>query len=201
MSDYPTGNVTQLLRNLSSSGGQQAGKELLEVVYGELRHIARHIHADEFDQQTWQTTALVHEAYIRLVGSENIQWECRAHFFSAAAEAMRRILIDEAHKRATQKRGGKWRRLTINSDDLPASDNSPIDLLALNEALLKLEQQAERVASIVKLRFFAGLTIEETALAMGLSTRTVNRDWLGGRAWLHSELIDNQLSNETPNGN
>lgn len=171
------------------------------MVYGELRHIAHHMHESEFDKQTWQTTALVNEAYIRLVGSENIQWECRAHFFSAAAEAMRRILIDEAHKRATQKRGGKWRRLNINSDDLPASDNSPIDLLAMNQALSKLEQQAERVASIVKLRFFAGLTIEETALAMGLSTRTVNRDWLGGRAWLHGELIDNQLSNETPNGN
>lgn len=201
MTDYPTGNVTQILRILSSGGDQQAGDELLEVVYDELRHIAQLMHAGEFDKQAWQTTALVHEAYIRLVGDENVQWECRAHFFSAAAEAMRRILIDEARKRLTDKRGGKWHRLTINSDDLPASDDSPIDLLALNEALLKLEQHAERVASIVKLRFFAGLTIEETALALGLSTRTVNREWLGGRAWLHSELGDNQHSTESRNGN
>lgn len=201
MADYPTGNVTQILRILSSGSDQQAGDELLEVVYSELRHIASHIHADEIDKQTWQTTALVHEAYIRLVGSENVQWECRAHFFSAAAEAMRRILIDEAHKRAAQKRGGNWHRLTINVDGLPASENSTIDLLAMNDALIKLEQHDERVSSIVKLRFFAGLTIEETALALGLSTRTVNRDWLGGRAWLHSELNDNQFTVEARNGN
>jgi len=131
----------------------------------------------------------VHEAYLRLVGDPEAQWANRRHFFAAAAEAMRRILIERARRHARLKRGGGRERLSLNDNDTPApAAAEAVDLLALDEALERLEQIDARMGQVVKLRFFAGLTIEQTAEALGLSVPTVNRDWLSARTWLAREL-------------
>ncbi|HVR29648.1 MAG TPA: sigma-70 family RNA polymerase sigma factor, partial [Thermoanaerobaculia bacterium] len=178
-------DVTQILQALTA-GDDRAGDELFAVVYGELRRIARAVSARERPDHTLQPTAVVHEAYLRLVGGESPRWENRAHFFGAAAEAMRRILIDHARRKASLKRGGGRRRASLT--DLPEPDARLEDLLALDQALDRLEERDPAMAEVVKLRYFAGLSVEETAKALGTSPRSVSRAWTAARSWLRREL-------------
>ena len=182
----PPHQVTRILEAISS-GSKEAADELLALVYAELRKMARAKMAREKPGQTLQPTALVHEAYLCLMGDEEPRWENRAHFFTAAAEAMRRILIDRARSKATAKHGGDRRRVELESS--AGAQQPRIEmLLALDEALDRLEGLDDRMAKVVKLRYFAGLTVKETALALGLSPRSVNRHWAAARAWLHREM-------------
>jgi RNA polymerase sigma factor (TIGR02999 family) len=180
-------DVTQILSAIDR-GDPQAAEQLLPLVYAELRHLAAQRMARESPGQTLQATALVHEAYVRLVSSEKAQhWNSRGHFFAAAAEAMRRILIERARHKHSLKAGGDRQRQ--DAPELEAPDAGPnVDLLALNEALERLELQDRRRAQVVKLRFFAGLTIEETALALGIATSTADSDWAYARCWLRLEV-------------
>lgn len=181
-----SGELTQLLV-AAGEGDESARKSLWELVYHELRRIARRQMASEAPGRTLQTTVLVHEAYLRLTGEESIQWANRRHFFAAAAEAMRRIRVDDARKRGRQKRGGGQQPQPLEQD--PALvEQDPAEIVAVDEALRKLEQSAPRQAEVVKLRYFAGLTVDETADALGVSPRTVDNDWRLARAWLHREL-------------
>jgi RNA polymerase sigma factor (TIGR02999 family) len=181
--------VTRILSAIEQ-GDPDASERLLPLVYDELRKLAARRLAQEKPGQTLQATALVHEAYLRLVanpGGAEPHWNSRGHFFAAAAEAMRRILVEKArHKRSLKAGGDRQRQELI---DLPAPDAGPqVNLLALDEALEKLERQDQRRANVVKLRFFAGLTIEETALALGISTSTADSDWAYARCWLRLEI-------------
>jgi len=160
--------------------------DLLPLVYDELRTLARHRMAHENVGHTLQATALVHEAYLRLGGDE-AQFANRAHFFHAAAEAMRRILIDHARQRGSAKRGGGARRLPTNVLDLACAPDSG-EIVALDDAIGRLEKEAPQAASVVRLRFYAGLSVEETAEALNISPRTVNREWTFARAWLFRVL-------------
>jgi RNA polymerase sigma factor (TIGR02999 family) len=182
--------VTRILSAIEQ-GDPHAADELLPLVYAELRQLAAHKLAQEKPGQTLEATALVHEAYLRLVGAEQGgRWDSRGHFFAAAAEAMRRILIDRAREKRSEKRGGDRRRLDIDAIDLAASA-SPDQLLALDEALAKLAQQDPAAARLVELRYFAGLTVDEAGKALAISTATAYRHWNYARAWLHAELRDN----------
>jgi RNA polymerase sigma factor (TIGR02999 family) len=180
-------DVTQLLEDLAK-GAPRAADELLPLVYDELRRLAAQKLAGEAPGQTLQPTALVHEAYLRLVrpGAEP-QWDSRRHFFAAAAEAMRRILIERARRKATHKRGGGGRRLDLEDLELAAEDRSH-DLLALDEALTELEQHDAQAAQLVKLRYFAGLTHQRAAEVLGISRRAADRLWALARAWLYQRL-------------
>jgi RNA polymerase sigma factor (TIGR02999 family) len=181
------GDVTQILSAIDD-GDSRAAEQLLPLVYDELRRLAAQKMAGESPGQTLQATALVHEAYVRLVNTEKAQqWNSRGHFFAAAAEAMRRILVERARHKHSLKAGGDRQRQ--DSPELEAPDAGPnVDLLALNDALEKLELQDRRRAQVVKLRFFAGLTIEETALALGIATSTADSDWAYARCWLRVEV-------------
>jgi RNA polymerase sigma factor (TIGR02999 family) len=162
---------------------------LLPLVYDELRRLAAARLAREVPGQTLQATALVHEAYVRLVGLDpDRPWDGRAHLFAAAAEAMRRILIDRARDRRRLKRGGARRREDLDLDALTGSDSPPDDLLDLDDALAGLARVDSRAAALVKLRVFAGLTLDEAALALGVVRRTADRDWAFARAWLFNAL-------------
>jgi RNA polymerase sigma factor (TIGR02999 family) len=174
--------VTQLLEAIER-GDRQATSELLPLVYDELRHLAAHLLAREKAGQTLQPTALVHEAYLRLVGHQEASWEGRRHFFAAAAEAMRRILVERARHKQSAKAGGHMQRRALPDLEQPAGDPA-FDLLGLNEALDKLEQLDPRKAEVVKLRFFAGMTIEQTAQILGISPSTADNDWAYARCWL-----------------
>jgi RNA polymerase sigma factor (TIGR02999 family) len=176
-------DVTQILAAIEA-GDPKAAAELLPLVYDELRKLAAARLADEKPGQTLQATALVHEAYVRLVGGDQPQdWRGRGHFFAAAAEAMRRILIDHARHKQTLKAGGGRRRLDLDDID-PALDEGDDRLLVLDEALRQLEAEDPRKAELVKLRFFAGLTAEEAAAVLGVSTSTAEKDWAYARSWL-----------------
>ena len=180
-------DVTRILSALEQ-GDSHAAERLLPLVYDELRQLAAQRLALEAPGQTLQATALVHEAYLRLVDVETAQnWESRGHFFAAAAEAMRRILIDGARRRRTQRRGGEAERLSLEGIEAaaPACDD---ELLAVHEALERLHQVDPPKAELVKLRYFGGLTIPEAAQALGISITTANRYWAFARAWLHEEL-------------
>jgi RNA polymerase sigma factor (TIGR02999 family) len=187
--------VTQLL-DANAGGDQAATAALLPLVYHELRRLARSHMANERAEHTLQATALVHEAYLRLVGDSAQPagsagvWDGRGHFFAAAAEAMRRILIEHARAKNAAKRGGQHRRIELSdkcaSIDLQSSDFD--DLLALDEALDRLAVEAPEKAQLVKLRYFAGLTLEESAQAMGISLATAKRHWSFARAWLFNAL-------------
>jgi RNA polymerase sigma factor (TIGR02999 family) len=142
--------------------------------------------AKERPGQTLQATALVHEAYVRLVGRDDPEWDNRGHYFAAAAEAMRRILIERARKKARLKRGGQDQRVTF--DEVLAGEDRPEQLIALDEALDRLEGHDEMMAQVVKLKYFGGLSVKETASALGVSSRTVNRQWTAARAWLFQEM-------------
>ena len=186
MSETDPGLVTQML-DAVSAGKEGAEEELFARVYGELRQMARSRMAGEEPGQTLQPTALVHEVYIRLLRNQEPRWDNRAHFFTAAADAMRRILIEQARRKSSLKRGGGAEHVQLETADGyldPESDN----LLALDEALTRLEARDAKMARVVKLRYFAGLTIEETAQALKSSPRTINRHWSAARAWLHREL-------------
>jgi RNA polymerase sigma factor (TIGR02999 family) len=164
--------------------------ELLPLVYDELRRLAAHCLAHEAPGQTLQPTALVHEAYVRLVSDgADRHWEGRRHFFAAAAEAMRHILVDNARRKHCGKRGGRWQRQDLDLDQFHASAESD-DLLALHEALERLTAVDPQVAELVKLRYFAGLSIPQVAATLGISLRTVERWWAYARAWLLGELED-----------
>ena len=166
---------------------RQTDAELLSVVYDELRNLARHKMAGERIDHTLQATALVHEVYLRLVEGQAADWKNRAHFFAAAAHAMRRILVEQARKRSRLRHGGGRNRVDL--EDAPVFVEDPsVDLIALEEALVRLSQHDERMSEIVTLRYFAGMTIEETAGMLGVSPRTVRRDWDCARAWLYSAL-------------
>jgi RNA polymerase sigma factor (TIGR02999 family) len=170
------------------NGERLAGDELLPLVYNELRNLAAAQLARERPGQTLQPTALVHEAYLRLIGgSKAPEWENRRHFFAAAAEAIRRILIERARRRATVKHGGGFRRMDLDAS-LVEDDDRASHLLALDEALMELERHDARAAQVVKLRYFAGLDLEETAAAMQFSGRTVDRMWAVAKAWLYQQL-------------
>jgi RNA polymerase sigma factor (TIGR02999 family) len=182
--------VTEITSILSAieAGEPHAAGQLLPLVYEELRTLAAQRLVHEKPGQTFQATALVHEAYLRLVDSEKIQqWNSRGHFFAAAAEAMRRILIDRARHKQSLKAGGDRQRLEL-SDIAAPTDEPEFDLLALDEALQKLEMQDERRAKLVKLRFFAGLTIEQAAQVLGIATSTAQNDWAYARYWLRLEI-------------
>jgi RNA polymerase sigma factor (TIGR02999 family) len=183
----PTTGVTQILEQIES-GDPAAAEQLLPLVYDELRKLAAQRLTQEKPGQTLQATALVHEAYIRLVDVEKAQhWNGRGHFFAAAAEAMRRILVDQARKKQSRKRGGGLQRNQI--EDLEIAAPEPfVDLLAVNESLQRFEQVHQVAADLVKLRYYAGLTIPQAAEALGVSTTTADRYWAYARAWLHAEL-------------
>ena len=178
--------VTRIL-DRAQQGDPNAAEELLPLVYDELRKLAAHKMAGEPSGQTLQPTALVHEAWLRLAGEEKEGWQGRAQFFSAAAEAMRRILIERARGKARLKRGGEWRRVELETLDLAATTDDDT-LLAVNEALDKLAAVDPTGAELIKLRFFAGLSNVEAAKALGLAERTAKRAWFYARAWLHEEL-------------
>lgn len=178
--------ITELLLS-ANAGNKQASEELLPLVYAELRKLAHARMAREKPGQTLQATGLVHEAYLRLVGNADVAWDGRGHFFAAAAESMRRILIERARRKSREKHGGALRRTTMRTDVASFDDNDE-ELLDLDRALTDLESRDEQMADIVKLRYFAGLSIDETAAALDLSARTVNRGWVAARAWLKNEL-------------
>jgi len=183
----PMTDVTRILSAIDQ-GDPHAAEQLLPLVYDELRRLAAQELAGEKPGQTLQATALVHEAYIRLVDTDKAQhWNSRGHFFAAAAEAMRRLLIDRARDKKRLKRGGRGR--TINLDAIDVAINTPAeDLLDLNEALDKLACEYPDCAELVKLRFFAGMSLGETASVLGLPRRTADRHWSYARAWLHQQL-------------
>jgi len=167
-------------------GDESALKKLLPLVYDELRRLARHYLQSEREGHTLQSTALVHEAYLRLVGQESLRIESRAHFFGIAARLMRQILVDHARERAAAKRGGGCRITLDESAMLPQKQD--LDLVALNDALNELARLDEQQARIVELRFFAGLSIEDTSHVLNISPATVKRNWANARLWLHREL-------------
>jgi RNA polymerase sigma factor (TIGR02999 family) len=175
--------VTRLLGAIAS--GQAVSDQLFPLVYDELRRLAASRLAKDAPGQTLQPTALVHEAYLRLVGGDGaeVKWQNHAHFFGAAALAMKRILIERARRRALAREAREYVTELDSGEDPEA-----VDLIALDEALTRLGAQDERLAELVNLRFFAGLTVEQTAEVMGASSRTVKRDWSFARAWLHREL-------------
>jgi RNA polymerase sigma factor (TIGR02999 family) len=185
MSESSPGAVTALLARVRQHD-RQAADDLLEVVYGELRKVARAWMARERPGHTLQPTALVHEAYLRLIADPAARWENRAHFFAAAAEAMRRILLERARRVSRQKRGGGQATVPIDETDVVAIDN-PEELLAVDLALSRLAEKDPAMFDVVRLRYFAGLTVPETASVLGLSPRSVNRLWTAARAWLRSE--------------
>jgi len=179
--------VTRIL-SLIEQGDPHAAEQLLPLVYDELRKLAAQKLAQEKPGQTLQATALVHEAYVRLVDTKEAHlWNGRGHFFAAAAEAMRRILIDNARRKKSEKAGGGWQRQELIDVEL-AVDSSGDDLFAVDEALSGFALQHPRAARLVQLRFFLGQTLEEAAAHLGLQTRTAYRDWAYARAWLRREL-------------
>ncbi len=187
MTDAKSGDVTRLLLALGR-GETGRAEELLGVVYTELRRLARTQLARERPDHTLQPTALVHEAYLRLLGGTQPSFDNRAHFFAAAGEAMRRVLIDQARHRRRAKRGGDAAREELTERIAWAEPDGALDLLALDEALTRLEGRDARMSSIVKLLFFVGMTVDDAADALGISRRTVLRDWVAAKAWLAAEL-------------
>jgi RNA polymerase sigma factor (TIGR02999 family) len=180
--DREPGVVSRILR-AGREGGGVDHTALFSLVYDELKRIATRQMAGERDGHTLQTTALVHEAYVRLVGGEPLSWASRAHFFHSAAQAMRRILVEHARARGAAKRGRGRKRLPVNVADLAAQDD-PETILAVDDAISRLEEQDPRAAQIVRLRFYAGLGLEDTARALDASERTIRREWSYARVRL-----------------
>jgi RNA polymerase sigma factor (TIGR02999 family) len=192
-------DVTRILTAIER-GDPAAAQELLPLVYEELRRLAAQRLAREAPGQTLQATALVHEAYLRLVGSDDPGWNGRNHFLAAAAEAMRRILVDNARRKKAERRGGGLRRVDLDSVDPPADpEGAPADdLLALDEALSRLAEQDRVKAELVKLRYYAGLSVEEAGRALGISRATAARYWDYARSWLYAELRGREPEGDTP---
>ncbi len=179
-------DVTRIL-NAIEQGDAKAADELLPLVYEELRLLAAQKLSQEKPGQTLQATALVHEAYIRLVEGADQNWNSRGHFFKAVAEAMRRILVENARRKRSLKRGGEHSKLDFLETDLPIQGPSD-DLLALDESLTKLSEENQNLAEVIKLYYFAGLTLDQVAVIQGTSRLTAGRHLVYGRAWLHREL-------------
>ncbi|MCG6158015.1 ECF-type sigma factor [Rubinisphaera margarita] len=180
-------DVTRILSAIEN-GDQAAASELLPLVYDELRRLAAIRMKQEQPDHTLQPTALVHEAFLRLVGNNSPQWDGRGHFFAAAAEAMRRILIENARRKGRIKRGGELQQQEFNDTIGVDSAENAEELLTLDEALTKLAEEDLQLAKLVELRYFTGLTIEETAKVLGVSPRTTKRNWTYARAWLQREI-------------
>jgi len=180
-----------LILNAVQSGNTKAAEELLPLLYRELRQIAGSKMAGEASGHTLQPTALVHEAWLRLVGGDQKTWPSRAYFFAAAAEAMRRILVEHARRKQSQKRGGEFVREELNESALILSA-PPDELLAVNDALEKLALEDKPVAELVKLRYFVGMTMEEAAAALDMAPRSAERLWTYARAWLQREIRKEQ---------
>lgn len=192
---YPTSmtNVTQILSQIED-GDPSAADQLLPLVYSELRRLAAARLRHEQPGQTLQATALVHEAYVRLVNVPEPQsWNGRGHFFGAAAEAMRRILVEQARKKKSKKGGGELNRIGLSNADLRDSSNE-VDVIALDDAIESLSREDPRAAEVVKLRFFAGLTIKQAAEAIGVSAATADTDWAYARSWLRIRLSPDSKS-------
>jgi RNA polymerase sigma factor (TIGR02999 family) len=179
-------DVTKLLVKWSK-GDSAALDALIPLVYGELRRLARHYLQREKQNHTLSSTSLVHEAYLRLITQTEVSWQNRAHFFGVASQMMRRILVDHARKYAYAKRGGGATTLALD-EALCSPQRRDIDLVALDDALNSLAKLDQRQSRLVELRFFGGLSIEETSEVLGVSTPTVNRDWASARAWLFREI-------------
>jgi RNA polymerase sigma factor (TIGR02999 family) len=180
------GQVTELLLQWSQ-GDSGAREALIPLVYDELRRLARRCLAGQPRDQTMQSTALVHEAYIRLVGHGSVHWESRVHFFAVAAQLMRRILVDQARKRHAAKRGGTHLKLALD-DAIALPKKLELDLVALDDALNELAELDQRQSRIVELRFFGGLSIEDSSQVLDLSPATVKREWATARAWLFDQM-------------
>lgn len=187
--DEAVGDAREITRLLASirDGDRRALDPLFAIVYRELRALAHRQLAAARPGDTLQTTALVHEAYLKLVGATRTEWHDRRHFFAVASRAMRQIVVDYARARTAEKRGGEQRPLTLEEGQLPVAERAH-DLVLLDEALTALESRNDRLARLVELRFFAGLSVEETATVMDLSERTVKRDWRKARAFLFDAL-------------
>ena len=179
-------DITRILQEVRD-GKHRATDKLLSAVYDELRRLAAGKLSHERPGQTLQATALVHEAYMRLLGGEALHFENSAHFFGAAAEAMRRILVESARRKARLKRGGKFRRRELDDADV-ITNSDPTDLIALDDALNKLAHEDEVKAELVKLRYFAGLTVEQAGQVLGISRATADRYWTFARTWLYKEI-------------
>jgi RNA polymerase sigma factor (TIGR02999 family) len=180
-------DATNLLKQ-AALGDAGAAEQLLPLIYAELRQLAQQRLAQERPDHTLQATALVHEAYLRLVESDgDVVWDGRAHFFAAAAEAMRRILIDSARRKHSQKRGGGWGQVDIDRLDVVTNKKAD-ELLAVDEALTEFEREEPEKAKLVKLRFYAGMSIPEAAEVLGISVATANRRWVYSKAWLQQKL-------------
>lgn len=180
------GDVTQLLVDYSN-GKREALDVLTPLVYGELRNLAARYLRRERSGHTLQSTALVHEAYLRLIDQNQVRWQNRAHFFGVAAQMIRRILVDHARTRHAQKRGGNARKLSLD-EAVGLPEQRDLDIVALDDALKLLAELDPRQSKVIELRFFGGLSIEETAEALGISPATVKREWVTARAWLLRQL-------------
>ncbi|MEJ7625198.1 MAG: sigma-70 family RNA polymerase sigma factor [Pyrinomonadaceae bacterium] len=190
MSDEPQKNaepITELLRDWRA-GNQEAFERLTEYVYSDLRRRASAYLRGERPDHTLETTGLVHEAFIKLIGKENIEWADRNHFFAVAAQSMRRILVDHARTRSRAKRGGCEADLPLEEATVLYTEPKSVDLVALDEALNELSKFDPRQSQIVELKYFAGMTLDETADILGISCETVKRDWQIARAWLRQRL-------------
>ena len=182
-------NVTRILKAIER-GEHKATDELLVVVYNELRQLAAQLLSNERPGQTLQATALVHEAYLRLVGPGNESWENRRHFFGAAAEAMRRILVENARRKGSLRHGGGRQRVGLTETKVSSLTNPPEDLVALDEALTELQHHDPQVAELVKLRYFGGLKHQEAAAVLGMGRRAADRLWASARTWLYQRLSE-----------
>jgi RNA polymerase sigma-70 factor (ECF subfamily) len=195
MANPDRNEITQILAGLKREAGpnRDVADRLFEAVFGELRQLAGDLMRNERASHTLQPTALVNEAYLRLVDDSKIDWRNRAHFFGIAARAMRQILVDHARQRAAAKRGGGWQRVTLD-DAVALTAERDIKILALDRVLTKLGEMDERMARIVELRAFAGLSVEETAQILGVSVRTIHNDWRVAKMWLARELASEGAS-------
>ena len=186
--DASPGDVTSLL-NKMAGGDQEAGAQLVPLVYDELRRLAARCLQRERENHTLQATALVHEAYLKLTAQRSAKWQNRAQFFALAAQAMRRILVDYARTQQRIRRGGKQQKVTLD-EALVVSPDRTEELIAVHESLSRLEKLDPRQSHIVELRYFGGLTVEEVAEVLGVSSKTVRREWNSAKAWLYGDLKD-----------
>ncbi|MEP6923174.1 MAG: sigma-70 family RNA polymerase sigma factor [Pyrinomonadaceae bacterium] len=187
-SPHKSPEITEMLREWSSGGKEEALDALLPLVYDELRRQAASFLRRERPGHTLQTTALINEAYLKLIDQRDVNWQNRAHFFGIAAQAMRRILVDYARTRHREKRGGADQNLPLEIAELVVTGEKSVDLVELDEALERLAKMDARQAQIVELRYFGGLSVEETAEALRVSPATVKNDWRTAKAWLHHEI-------------
>ena len=188
LSNQAVREVTEILTT-AEDGDPRTMDKLVPLLYGELHELAQRMMANESPGHTLQPTALVHQAYLRLVGDQCLRWNSRGHFFAAAAEAMRRILVDWARSKRRQKRGGDLKRVAVEPD-LVSEPGSDVDYEALDEALSKLADMNERMAQVVSLRFFAGLSVNDVSNVLAISPRLVKSEWRTAKAWLYLELSE-----------